>query len=114
MALPDCRCIGSYPPEKVQQLIYCALLSLVAASGGDVGSDQFVSNPQLVTSSGSIAAGVLGWSATAVSGTITVNGSALAIGQTVRGGGYGGRTMATAIPYTVTAGSLLITTDTPA
>lgn len=114
MALPTCCEIKNYAPNAVQQQIYCALLAILVASGGDVGSDEFTSNPQLVTTSGSIPAGVLGWSITAVSGTVTINGQALSVGQTVRGGGYGGKTLKTAVPYTIAAGSALISTDVPA
>ena len=114
MALPTCDCVKTQTPNEVQQSIYCALLSLIAASGGDVGSDEYTSAPALVTSGGSIPAGVLGWSVTAISGTITVNGTALAVGNSVNGGGYGGRTLKTAIAYTVAAASsALVTYDTP-
>jgi len=113
MALTSCDCIKEQTPNEVQQSIYCALLTLIEASGGDVGSDQYTSAPALVTASGSIPAGVLGWSITAISGTVTVNGTSLANGNTVRGGGYGGRTLKTAIAYTITAGSAMVSTDTP-
>jgi len=113
MALPTCDCVKTQTPNEVQQSIYCALLSLIAASGGDVGSDEYTSAPALVVASGSIPAGVLGWSITAVSGTVTVNGTSLANGNTVRGGGYGGRTLKTAIAYTIAAGSAMVSYDTP-
>tara|TARA_R110000868_G_scaffold17320_1_gene76222 strand:+ start:61 stop:405 length:345 start_codon:yes stop_codon:yes gene_type:complete len=113
MALPTCDCVKTQTPNEVQQSIYCALLSLIAASGGDVGSDEYTSAPALVASSGSIPAGVLGWSITAISGTVTVNGTALAVGNSVRGGGYGGRTLKTAIAYTITSGTALVSYDTP-
>lgn len=119
--LPDCLCIGSYNPTIVWQWIYCSLVaanatleSINEAVGGDVGSDQFTSSPQLVTADGTIPAGVLGWSFTAVSGTVTLNGSGtLPLGATLRGGGYGGKTTSAAIAYTITAGSALVTYDTP-
>lgn len=119
--LPSCLCIGSYNPTLVQQWIYCMLLSSNAllesineAVGGETGSDQFASSPQLVTASGSIPAGVLGWSFTVVSGTVTLNGSpTLPVGGSYRGGGYGGKTLSAAIPYTITAGSAMVSYDTP-
>jgi len=113
MALPTCDCVKTQTPNEVQQSIYCALLSLIAASGGDVGSDEYTSAPALVVASGSIPAGVLAWSITAISGTVIVNGTSLANGNTVRGGGYGGRTLKTAIAYTIAAGSALVSYDTP-
>lgn len=119
--LPSCECIGSHSSTIVWQWIYCALMagnvtleSINEAVGGETGSDQFTSSPQLVTADGTIPAGVLGWSFTAVSGTVTLNGSGtLPLGATLRGGGYGGKTLATEIPYTITAGSALVSYDTP-
>lgn len=112
--LPSCLCIGSYNQTLVLQWIYCALLAIEANTGGDTADDQFTSSPQLVTASGSIPAGVLGWSLTVVSGTVTINGSGtLPVGATFSGGGYGGKTLSAAIPYTITAGSILVSTDTP-
>lgn len=119
---PTCECIGAYPPNEVFQWLYCALLtananleSINEAVGGDTGSDQYTSSPQLVTASGSIPVGVLGWSFTVVSGTVTLNGSGtLPIGVTFRGGGYGGKTLSAAIAYTITSGSALVSYDTPA
>jgi len=114
MALPTCDCVKTQNPNEVQHSIYCALAALVTASGGEVGNDEYTSTPALVTSSGSIPAGVLGWSITAISGTVTVNGTALAVGNSVRGGGYGGRTLKTSIAYTVAAASsALVSYDTP-
>jgi hypothetical protein len=113
-ALTTCDCVKTQTPNEVQQSIYCALLALITASGGDTTTDQYTSAPALVASSGSIPAGVLGWSITAISGTVTVNGTALAVGNSVNGGGYGGRTLKTAIAYTVAAASsALVTYDTP-
>ena len=114
MALTTCDCVKTQTPNEVQQSIYCALLALITASGGDTTTDEYTSAPALVASSGSIPAGVLGWSITAISGTVTVNGTALAVGNSVNGGGYGGRTLKTAIAYTVAAASsALVTYDTP-
>jgi len=74
----------------------------------------FTSSPALVTASGSIPTGVLGWSFTAVSGTVTLNGSGiLPLGASFRGGGYAGYEMDGAIPYTITTGSALVSYDTP-
>lgn len=119
--LPSCLCIGSYNPTIVLQWLYCALIaanatleSINEAVGGETGSDQFTSTPALVTASGSIPAGVLGWSFTVVSGTVTLNGSGtLPVGATFRGGGYGGKTMSAALAYTIAAGSAMVTYDTP-
>lgn len=120
--LPACTCIGSYNPTTVLQWLYCALLTAnatlesinEAVGGGEAGAGEFTSSPALVTASGSIPAGVLGWSFTSVSGTVTLNGSGtLPLGATFRGGGYGGKTMSAAIPYTITAGSALVSYDTP-
>ncbi len=112
---PTCECIGAYPPTLVLQWIYCVLQQINANTGGATPSDQYTSSPGLTTSSGSIPAGVLGWSFTVVSGTVTFNGSGtLPVGATFSGGGYDGRTLGTAIPYTIAAGSAIVTYDTPA
>lgn len=117
---PDCSCIGSYPPEQVQLWIYCLLAagnglleSINEAVGGGTDSDQFASTFDNATADGSIPAGVLGWSITAVSGTVTVQGQALPNGASTRGGGYGGKTTSAAVPYTVTGGAALVSYDTP-
>ena len=60
---------------------------------------------------GSVPIGAFSWSIGAVSGTVTVNGAALVVGQSVSGGGYSGSTLGTAIPYTITAGSALVAYD---
>lgn len=111
---PSCECIGAFPPVAVLQWIYCLLQQININTGGDTGSNQYTSSPGLTASSGSVPAGVLGWSITAVSGTVTVNGTSLPVGASVAGGGYDGRTLATAIPYTIAAGSAIVTYDTPA
>jgi hypothetical protein len=85
-------------------------LAFGSSSGATPG--QFTSAPQLVTVSGSIPAGVKSWAFAAVSGSVTLNGSALANGTTVSGGGYSGQTLANAIPYTISGGSAFLTTDT--
>lgn len=46
----------------------------------------------------------LGWSITAISGTVTVRGVALAVGATVGGGGYTGYSMASAVAYDASGG----------
>lgn len=114
MALTSCDCIKEQKPNEVQQSIYCALLAILAASGGDPGTDEYISHPAIVTASGSIPIGTLGWSITALTGVITVGGTTLPIGGTLTGGGYGGRILKTAIAYTVTGGSAAINYDTPA
>jgi hypothetical protein len=79
------------------------------ATGGE-----FTSSPALVTSSGSIPAQCLGWSFTVVSGTVTLNGSGtLPIGASFSGGGYTGYVLASAISYTIAAGSALVQVDNP-
>lgn len=112
-ALTTCDCIGSFPPNEVQWQIFCVLQQILVASGGGTGSDQYTSTVDTATVDGSIPAGVLGWSITNVSGTVTVNGEALAVGGSYRGGGYGGRVSTAAISYTV-SGSALVAYDTPA
>lgn len=113
MALSSCDCIKEQKPEEVQKSIYCALLAILAASGGDIGTDEYISNPSIVTTGGTIPVGALGWSIAALSGTITVNGTTLPVGGSLSGGGYGGRILKTAIAYTVTGGSAAITYDIP-
>lgn len=76
--------------------------------GGSLGpptaSGSFDTTVLEATSSGSVPAGVLSWSITAKSGTITVGGQAMATGETVGGGGYDGYVMASAMAYTVAGG----------
>lgn len=112
--IPSCDCIGAFPPEEVQRLIFCVLLSIRAAVGGEAGSDEYTSTFDNVSADGSIPAGVLGWSITVLSGTVTVQGKPLPAGGSTRGGGYGGKTTSAAIPYTVAGGSVLVAYDTPA
>lgn len=71
----------------------------------------FTSNVALATSSGNIPVGSFGWSATAISGTITVGGASLPVGASVGGGGYTGYTLGTQVAYTVSSGSVLIVYD---
>ena len=111
---PTCDCIGAYPPTLVLQWIYCVLQQINANTGGATPSDQYTSSPGVVTTSGSIPAGVLGWSFTAISGTVTFNGTSVPIGTTLQGGGYEGRTSTTAIPYTISNGSAAVNYDLPA
>lgn len=66
------------------------------------------------TASGTIPAGVLGWSVTAISGTIEVLGEALPVGATVTSGGYTGYVTDDAVDYDVTAGVALVVFDAPA
>lgn len=111
MALPTVDCfLGLYPDER-WKAIYEALLDVVENTGGASGSGNYTSSYDLAVASGSVPAGVLGWSITAISGTITVQGASLPVGATVNGGGYGGRTSTAAIAYTVTAGSAMVAYD---
>lgn len=57
-----------------------------------------------------IPAGVLSWSFTCLTGTSTVGSATVAAGQTTGGGGYGGLTLKTAIPWTM-SGTAMITWD---
>lgn len=112
--LPSCACIRHYTiPDKLDA-IYGALLGILTAVGGGTTDDQFTSTVDNASASGSIPAGVLGWSVTALTGTVTVAGEALPVGATVSGGGYLGKTTTAAIPYTIAAGTALIVYDTPA
>lgn len=114
MALPTCDCIKEQTPNEVQQSIYCILAAILVASGGDVGSDEYTSNPSVATASGSFPVGALGWSITALTGTVTIGGTTLPAGATITGGGYGGRTLKTAVAYTIAAASsAAINYDTP-
>lgn len=63
------------------------------------------------TGNGSVPAGVLSWSVTAKSGTVTVAGQAMAAGETVGGGGYSGFVMNQAVAYTVSGGSAKVVYD---
>ncbi len=67
----------------------------------------------LATTSGTIPAPVLGWSVTAVSGTVTVGGASVPVGASVGGGGYAGYVSANDLAYTISAGSALIVYETP-
>lgn len=83
-------------------------------AGQSFNPASYISSAQLVTNNGNIPAGALSWSFQAVSGTVTINGAALANGTAVSGGGYGSAKLATAIPYTITGGSALLVIDTEA
>lgn len=100
------------PFEAMVELLCSRLDTISAAVGGTSGTDEYVSVINLETTSGSIPVGALSWSITAVSGTVTVSGDALTTGQSVGGGGYAGKTLKTAISYTITAGSALVAYDT--
>lgn len=114
MALPTVDCFLGIPPEERMRAIYEALLDVVENTGGATGSGNYTSTIDVATASGSIPAGVLGWSITAISGTVTVNGESVPNGLRVGGGGYGGRTSTAAITYTVAAGSAAVAYDTTA
>src|SRR5688572_19194672 len=88
-------------------------LAVRAVGSAPATGGTFTSATTLATGNGSVAAGVLGWSITAISGTVTVNGASIPVGATVSGGGYNGYVLGTAVPYTVTSGSALVATDTP-
>lgn len=94
--------------------IFCALSSINTAVGGETTNDQFTSTVQNDTDGGSVPTGVLSWSITALSGTVTVQGQSLPVGATVGGGGYTGKTSSAAIPYTVAGGAALVSYDQPA
>lgn len=114
MALPTVDCFLGIPPEERMRAIYEALLDVVENTGGASGSGQYTSVYDFASVSGSVPAGVLGWSITAVSGTVTVQGDSLPIGGTASGGGYGGRTTTAAIAYTITAGTAMVSYDVSA
>lgn len=110
---PTCCEADKFTPTQLFYFLYCLVYSINEAIGGGTGSDEYTSTFVNATGNGSIPAGVLGWSVTAVSGTVTVGGQSLPNGATVRGGGYGGRTSSAAIAYTV-SGVALVAYDTPA
>lgn len=114
--IPDCcqASASGFTSEQLFRALYCLVYSINQNTGGSPTNDQYISFPITATSSGSIPAGVLGWSITAVSGTVAVNGHALAVGGTFSGGGYNGKVSTSAITYTITAGSALIEYDVPA
>lgn len=82
--------------------------------GGGGSGGVFNSTTLAATSNGSIAEGVLSWSITVISGTVTVDGQTIPVGATVGGGGYSGYTLNSAVNYTVTGGTALVNYDTPA
>lgn len=104
-----------YTPPQILVFMYCLLYSINENTGAappDQG--EYTSTFTNATGNGSVPAGVLGWSITAVSGTVTVQTNALPNGATTRGGGYGGKVSSAAIPYTVTGGVALVSYDVPA
>lgn len=111
--IPDCCDAEKYTPTQLFYFLFCLVASINEAVGGDTGSSEYTSVFSLATADGTIPVGALGWSISAVSGTVTVQGSALAVGQSVKGGGYGSKTLKTAIPYTITGGSALVIYDAP-
>jgi len=86
------KIIGSVPPS----------------SGG-----RFTSTHLRATGSSTIPAGVLGWSVTAISGTVTVGGVTLDAGASLSGGGYTGYVMSASLAYDATGGVAQIVYDTP-
>lgn len=87
---------------------------LVGGSISPPSGGEYTSDPELVTADGTIPAGCLGWSFTVVSGTVTLNGSGtLPVGASFRGGGYTGYVLASALSYTIAAGSALVNVDNP-
>lgn len=112
--LPSCCDAENFTPTQLFQFLYCLVYSINEAVGGGTGSDEYTSSFTNATGNGSVPAGVLGWSITAVSGTVTVGGQSLPAGGTVSGGGYGGRVTSAAIAYTVSGGVALVAYDTPA
>jgi hypothetical protein len=114
-AIPTCCEADKFTPTQLFQFLYCLVYSINEAIGGGTASDKYTSSFTHATGNGTVPAGVLGWSVTAVSGTVTVQGQSLPTGATVRGGGYGGRTLTAAIAYTVAGpGVALVTYDVPA
>lgn len=98
--------------KSLQNEIGLKVLSIGSTSPPSGGT--FTSSAGLVTSSGNIPAGVLGWSVTAVSGTVTVTGgAAIPVGASVGGGGYSGYVTQAAIAYTIAAGSAIVAYDLP-
>lgn len=81
--------------------------ALTGGSNSAGTAAKYLSTPLNVTASSSvqIPQGVLAWSVTALSGTITVAGKSLAVGQTLRSGGYVGRVSATPIVVNSAAAS---------
>lgn len=106
---------GDWSLKKINALLFAlAGYPTPGSAGSSINPASYTSTTQLVTSSGNIPAGVLSWSFQAVSGTVTINGAALANGTAVSGGGYGGAKLALPIPYTISAGSALLTVDNEA
>jgi len=86
----------------------------VIDAGSSVGTaTQYASTVTNATGDGSIPQGVLGWSVTALSGTVAVEGATLPVGATVGGGGYDSAVSSVTINYTIAAGSALVVYDTP-
>lgn len=112
--IPDCCDAQKLPVDRLFYALYCVLLSIDENTGGGVTTDEYTSTFTNATGNGSVPLGVLGWSITAVSGTVTVQGEALPNGGTTRGGGYGGKVSSAAIPYTVVGGVALVSYDVPA
>ncbi len=63
------------------------------------------------TSTGTIPAGVYGWSVTAISGTVTVDGQTIPVGASVSAGGYGSAVSLSEVNYDASAGNALVIYD---
>lgn len=118
MAQPIVPPFGECFTELDDHLLWASIAQslniLTGGSGGGGGGatpGTFVSNPQIVTASGSIPAGVKSWSFGVISGTVTLNGATIPIGAVVSGGGYAGFTMGSPLAYTITGGSVLLSYD---
>lgn len=117
--IPTCceATADNYTSTQLFTFLYCLVYQINENTGGGTApgaGSNYTSVPITATGNGSIPAGVLGWSVTAVSGTVTVNGQALAVGGSFRGGGYGAGVSNAAIDYTVAGGSALVSYDLPA
>lgn len=88
----------------------------VAITGGSPGpatGGEFTTTTTIATGAGTISAGALGFSVTAISGTPTFNGATLPAGATVSGGGYPGYVTEEAISYNASGAQLLVSFDLP-
>jgi len=88
-------------------------LKVIDAGSSAGTATQYSSTITNATTNGSIPQGVLGWSITALSGTVAVEGATVPVGASVSGGGYDGAVSSVTINYTITAGSALVAYDTP-
>lgn len=77
------------------------------------GNATYVSTVTRVTGNGSIATGKLSWSITNIDSTdLQVASQVIPVGGTIGGGGYAGKTLGTAIAYTLSNGAAVVVFDT--